>query len=428
LKRGFAIILLLVSLVTLSVFDVKPVTAQYQGNIIIEIDGSINPSTAPIQRTRYIYSLISDLVGSITVHMSNIILDGSGHSVPGISLQGTSNVTVKNFLVVSQGERFGVFLNDASNNLIIDNEVSGFWSIQALNGISFAGIYVRGGNSNTITQNNLMYNLFGMLFISTSYNLIVQNNITSNLPDWSPNTCGIYFFGSSNNTIYHNNFVNNTYQAQVSNSANAWDDVYLGNYWSNYNARYPNAIQVDDSGLYNIPYSIDEKNIDRYPLTQPFNSEFYAIKIPLKIFIMSPVHQGFNGSSIPLSFTVNKHVVWMSYSLDRQDNVTITGNATLSGLTNGLHNITVYAKDEFENTGASKTISFSVDLPESFPTLVVMAVGAASVSVVGVSLLVYVRKRKHAGFRVTVPSLRLKIALPPIEVNLYWFYTVTNAL
>jgi parallel beta-helix repeat protein len=253
------------------------------------------------------------------VHTSNIILDGNGYTVSGVSLQGTLNVTVKNFTVASQGERIGMSLNDASNNLIVNNTVSGFWSVQALNGILFAGIYVVGGNSNTITQNNLMYNLDGMEFTKTSHNLIVQNTITSN-PVWSPYTTGISFFGASDNTIYHNNFVNCTYLVKVSDSINAWDDGYLGNYWSDYKAKYPSAVQMGDSGVYNIPYSIDTQNIDRYPLAQPFDSEFYAPKVPPKISILSPVNQVFNESSVPLFLTVDKQVNWIGRARQRDYN------------------------------------------------------------------------------------------------------------
>jgi len=89
---------------------------------------------------------------------------------------------------------------------------------------------------------------------------------------------------------------------------------------------------------------------------------------------------------------VNKPAVWMGYSLDGQDNVTITGNTTLSGLTSGLHSVTVYAKDSFENTGASETITFSVEEP--FPTMLV-AVAAVAVAVGSVGVLVYFRKRNH---------------------------------
>ena len=397
MRKTAVVTLILIGLMTLSVVCIQPIKAEYQGDITINADGSINSSTVLIQQTSNIYSLISDIVGSITVHTSNIILDGNGHTVSGVSLQGTLNVTIKNFVVTSQDGRIGISLNDASNNLIANNTVSGFWSIQALNAITFAGIYVMGGNSNTIKQNNLLYNLDGMEFINTSYNLIVQNNITGSQV-WSPYITGICFCGASDNTIYRNNFVDNFYQV-YSDSINAWDDGYLGNYWSDYKTKYPYAAEIDNSGIGNVPYSIDAQNIDRYPLTQPFNSAFYAPKIPPKISVLSPVNQAFNESSVPLLFTVDKQANWIGYSLDGQDNITITGNITIAGLSSGLHNVTVYARDEFENMGASETISFSVaEEPEPFPTAPVLA-AAATLTIACIAILVYFKKRRATNLK-----------------------------
>jgi hypothetical protein len=93
-----------------------------------------------------------------------------------------------------------------------------------------------------------------------------------------------------------------------------------------------------------------------------------------------------------LVFTVNKPVVWLGYSLDGQENVTINGNTILSRLSNGLHNVTVYAEDSFGNMGTSDTVSFSVEVP--FPTALVAAASAISATI-GVGLLVYFRKRRH---------------------------------
>jgi len=120
--------------------------------------------------------------------------------------------------------------------------------------------------------------------------------------------------------------------------------------------------------------------------------------VPPKISVVSPENKTYTSSNVSLAFTVNKPVSWVGYSLDGQDNMTITGNATLSRLTNGLHNITVYARDEFENTGTSETISFSVDVPEPsepFPTTLVVTASGVAVAIVGAGLLVYFKKRKH---------------------------------
>jgi len=114
---------------------------------------------------------------------------------------------------------------------------------------------------------------------------------------------------------------------------------------------------------------------------------------PPEINIASPENQTYNESSVSLVFTVNKPVNWTGYSLDGQDNVTITGNTTIAGLSNGLHNVTVYAEDSRGNMGASETVSFSVKLP--FPTTLVATAFAASAAVIGIGLLVYFKKRKR---------------------------------
>ncbi len=117
--------------------------------------------------------------------------------------------------------------------------------------------------------------------------------------------------------------------------------------------------------------------------------------VPPEIRVLSPADRTYNGSSVPLFFTMDKPVNWTGYSLDGEQNVTVTGNSTISGLTSGLHNVTVYAKDTFGNMGASETIAFTVAKPEPFPTTVVAATSVAVVAVVGVGLLVYFRKRKR---------------------------------
>jgi hypothetical protein len=72
----------------------------------------------------------------------------------------------------------------------------------------------------------------------------------------------------------------------------------------------------------------------------------------------------------------------------------------LAGLTNGLYNVTVYAKDAFENMGASETITFTIAKePETFSIRLAAAVAivvaaVVLVAAVGVGLSAYLNKRK----------------------------------
>jgi hypothetical protein len=116
---------------------------------------------------------------------------------------------------------------------------------------------------------------------------------------------------------------------------------------------------------------------------------------PPKISILSPENKTYAENNVSLTFTLNKPVTWIGYSLDNQSQVTITKNITLTNLPDGSHNITVYAKDELGTVGASETIHFSIDPPEPFPATVVAIISAASAALIVSGLLFYLRKRKR---------------------------------
>ncbi|MCJ7561168.1 hypothetical protein MUO79_11245, partial [Candidatus Bathyarchaeota archaeon] len=149
-----------------------------------------------------------------------------------------------------------------------------------------------------------------------------------------------------------------------------------------------------------------------------------------EIAVLSPENKTYGAGYVSLVFAVNKPVVWSGYSLDGKMNIEIFGNITLIynttlfykttliynttviyglyneifgdntliyGVSNGLHNITVFAIDPYGNIGASKTIHFSIaeePKPEPFPTTLVVAT-IVSVAVIGMVLLVYFKKRKR---------------------------------
>ena len=125
---------------------------------------------------------------------------------------------------------------------------------------------------------------------------------------------------------------------------------------------------------------------------------------PPAITLLSPLSQTYNDSNVSLAFTVNKEVNWTGYSLDGRQNVTTNGNNSLNSgtltnftitkMTNGVHNVTVYANDTYGNIGTSQTINFTVAKPQPFPTATVAAVSVAVAIVVVAGLLVYVKKRK----------------------------------
>jgi len=116
------------------------------------------------------------------------------------------------------------------------------------------------------------------------------------------------------------------------------------------------------------------------------------------IITFAPLHNAtFETSSVPLNFTVDHPVTEMTYCLDGQESIPISGNTTLTDLANGQHNVTVCATDEFGYTGVSDILFFNVnvtkvDAPE-FPVVPFIAVSAIVFVSAAAGLLVYFKKR-----------------------------------
>jgi parallel beta-helix repeat protein len=402
-----SVVLLLVLVLTASsTVSVLHVKAEYNGAITIGADGSVNPPISSIQQLGNTYFLTTDIAENITVQKSNIVLDGNGNTAHSVAIgldltTGISNVTVKNFIIdgtsgfaFNRFNGFGIMVNNGSNVLLTNNTLINTNHPGVF--VSTVGINIVGGSSNKVIGNNLENNSDGLSFSNTQDNVVTENNVTANHGWFLEFTWGISFFDASNNLIFNNNFIDNYNvlgnYAQVGSedSINMWDDGIVGNYWSDYNGTDANGDGIGDT-----PYDVDSRNTDRYPLIKPSTVSLYLQKTtPPKIALLLSINQVFNESSIPLFFMVDKQVKWMGYSLDGEQNVTITGNSTISGLTNGLHNVTVYAKDTFGNEGASETIIFNINVSEPFPTSLISAV-VITIAISGIGLAIYFKKRKR---------------------------------
>jgi len=318
LKRfvSLSLAIILVVGVLSSMYVVQPVKAEEI--IYIRADGSIEPSTVPIQRDGDLYTLtgnITDYCG-IVVERDNIILDGANRLIDGgdrpssygVTLEGRENVTIRS-LIMEHFEMSStcIYLNSSSNNFILANDLTSdfrygsglildYSSNNVISGNNMTGgvcLWLRSSSNNLVSGNNMVgsyyygvdlvdsdFNTFsanniqhnnnnGLSLDSSSSNSIIGNNITNN-------GYGISLTGS-NNSVYHNNFVDNSQQAD-SDSTNLWDDGYPsgGNYWSDYNGSdtysgpYQNETGGDEIG--DVPYAIDGDNADHYPLVNLYEA------------------------------------------------------------------------------------------------------------------------------------------------------------
>jgi parallel beta-helix repeat protein len=302
----------------------------------------------------------------------------------GIGVGGSYNVIYGN-TVTNAGSRASSINLRGNDNIIFNNTIK-----NSFHGVS---IYDSGSN-NFVYSNRITHNIYGIVITGGNNNTFYANDLVNN-------TCGAEIGylepPATNCTLYHNNFIGSS--QQVSTRAHrtyipgVWSEPFYltgffdngkeGNYWSDYT-----GTDSDGDGIGDTPYVIDADRQDNYPLMASF--DIYSVSV----FLICPENEMYATASVPLNFTVYKPTSWIGYSLDGHDNVTITGNTTLTQLSNGLHKVTVYANDTFGNTGASKTIYFNITEP--FPTILVIALIAsvASVGIIGVVLLVYFKKLK----------------------------------
>jgi len=296
--------------------------------ITIKANGSIEPATANITTLDYVtYTLTSNIFNcSIAVERSNIIIDGNGYMIYsdmrnanfGFYIGSADNITIKNTTI--NGFGFGIASADDTirrfhtliNNTIVNNTIGVYFNLVSDVNIT-RNTFIGGGLvltslppiKNTVEENlingkpliylentsNYTISDAGQVVLLNCSNIRVENLNLSNagvgLELFYTNSCrivnnviahnlyGIYIAGAAESLIYHNDFVNNTFhvfvEKRTSQYPNVWDNGFPdgGNYWSDYLIKYPNAIEIDSSGIWNISYVIDSNNIDHYPLKDP---------------------------------------------------------------------------------------------------------------------------------------------------------------
>ena len=140
------------------------------------------------------------------------------------------------------------------------------------------GLLLASTTESSITQNSITDNIHGIYMCGSANNTVTENNITNNAAN------GIYLYYSQNNTFFHNNFIDNTTPVyDVGEPSNSWDNGVEGNHWSNYEEKYPNAAELDSSGIWNTPYVLDGNNQDNHPLVNTIPEFPSWIILPLLI-------------------------------------------------------------------------------------------------------------------------------------------------
>jgi hypothetical protein len=244
--------------------------------IQVNADGSITPETELISQYGNSYALTADIHGyKILIGCSNIVLDGNGHALiliasadpganSGIRLSNVKNVTIKNIEIFTSYN--AILMYYCSRCHITGVKTSNY-------------IYLLRSDFNTVTESTARIRLMSDILLSTqpNNNLFFRNNLTE-----------IVFSGvkspvERSNIFYRNNMLldySDLHIFPLLNKVNSWDNGSLGNYWSDYLTRYPNASEIRHTGIGDTPYVIDEDNVDYHPLMYPYDIENDAIAFP----------------------------------------------------------------------------------------------------------------------------------------------------
>ena len=201
---------------------------------------------------------------------AGIQLSGNFCSITGNKIRNTNFGIILTFCsqnnisgnIVESVKYSAIKLAIASANVIQKNQVSA----------SDMGIEVsQSSHNNTISENNLQSTAHQGISVSHSDdNMIIGNSVSH---------CGMgaSIYVANNNTFRRNSFTENIEPP----SADEWyaktfgyggsTNVYIENFWSDYQSKYSNATEIDASGIGDTPYVINENNTDYRPLMRQFD-------------------------------------------------------------------------------------------------------------------------------------------------------------
>lgn len=239
---------------------VEVAEAQLSESVYITPDGSVT-GTDSIQRNGDVYTLTGNISGGIQVQKSYIVIDGAGYTLEG---SGKLGATVGIDLSNSRGQ-------DPSrteiNNVTVKN-------LRIIN--FYSGVSNENTNNNTFIGNYIANCDTAFWIIGSHNNTLRYNTVKDCVTGISIN------YGSRGNVIVENNIINSSVLVWLSPEPTA-----DRNYWSDYLTKYPNAMEIGNSGIWDTPYhygaslgNFTDKHPRIDPVVVPLSNENSTIPTP----------------------------------------------------------------------------------------------------------------------------------------------------
>ena len=215
-----------------------------------------------------------------------VIIDGGNSEPAEVVLLKADTILISGFTIKNARSGGSAIWVDGFNFITIKNNIIEY------NG---DGIRIIRSHGNLIKGNIIQNNPYTAVGFNWAYDNIIRNNRIENNyigigGGFEPCYGNVFFENTianngkgieidfSNGKFYHNNIINNGIQVNIYTStfSISWDNGYPsgGNYWSdyvgvdNYRGKAQNKGKAD--GIGDTPYVINTKNVDNYPLMQPF--------------------------------------------------------------------------------------------------------------------------------------------------------------
>jgi hypothetical protein len=134
-----------------------------------------------------------------------------------------------------------------------------------------------------------------------------------------------------------------------------------------YNPPYYYKEMIGNLSLDNL--SEGKHTITIYCSSYDLESTVFFIDTPPIIKLLPIENTTSTSPSIQLDFTINQPTQRIQYSLDAMKNQTINENVTLTNLSIGLHNVTIYAWDQNGNIGISEHQYFKIQNKEPIESI-----------------------------------------------------------